>query len=94
MCVRLPDSMYVSLSVCVSDSMTLSVCHWVSLCLCLCLSVSLCLWLCLCVAVCVSVCVSVCLCLCSVKGPELINMFVGQSEENIREGVLFTYLHL
>ena len=23
---------------------------------------------------------------CSVKGPELINMYVGQSEENIREG--------
>lgn len=25
-------------------------------------------------------------CCCSVKGPELINMYVGQSEENIREG--------
>ena len=23
---------------------------------------------------------------CSVKGPELINMYVGQSEENVREG--------
>ena len=23
----------------------------------------------------------------SVKGPELINMFVGQSEQNIREGL-------
>ena len=23
----------------------------------------------------------------SVKGPELINMYVGQSEENIREGM-------
>lgn len=28
----------------------------------------------------------------SVKGPELINMYVGQSEENIREGEnLFKY---
>lgn len=26
-------------------------------------------------------------CCCSVKGPELINMYVGQSEENIREGL-------
>lgn len=25
------------------------------------------------------------ICLCSVKGPELINMYVGQSEENVRE---------
>lgn len=25
-------------------------------------------------------------CVFSVKGPELINMYVGQSEENIREG--------
>ena len=23
---------------------------------------------------------------CSVKGPELINMYLGQSEENVREG--------
>lgn len=29
----------------------------------------------------------VCVCVSSsVKGPELINMYVGQSEENIREG--------
>lgn len=28
---------------------------------------------------------TVCVCS-SVKGPELINMYVGQSEENIREG--------
>lgn len=29
----------------------------------------------------------VCVCVCSsVKGPELINMYVGQSEENVREG--------
>ncbi len=28
---------------------------------------------------------SYCLCF-SVKGPELINMYVGQSEENVREG--------
>lgn len=28
----------------------------------------------------------------SVKGPELLNMYVGQSEENIREGeALFCY---
>lgn len=26
----------------------------------------------------------------SVKGPELINMYVGQSEENIREGSTFS----
>lgn len=25
---------------------------------------------------------------CSVKGPELINKYVGQSEENVREGKL------
>ena len=23
---------------------------------------------------------------CSVKGPELLNMYVGQSEQNVREG--------
>lgn len=28
----------------------------------------------------------VCVCF-SVKGPELLNMYVGQSEENIREGL-------
>jgi len=29
----------------------------------------------------------------SVKGPELLNMYVGQSEENVREGDReFTYL--
>ena len=26
--------------------------------------------------------------MCSVKGPELINKYVGQSEENVREGKL------
>lgn len=35
------------------------------------------------------VCVRACLCS-SVKGPELINMYVGQSEENIREGFTST----
>ncbi len=31
----------------------------------------------------------------SVKGPEVINMYVGQSEENIREGkqLQFTYIN-
>lgn len=28
----------------------------------------------------------------SVKGPELINMYVGQTEENIRESELINYL--
>lgn len=35
----------------------------------------------------VFVCLFVVVCCCSVKGPELINMYVGQSEENIREGL-------
>lgn len=30
------------------------------------------------------------LCFLSVKGPELLNMYVGQSEQNVREGELFT----
>lgn len=32
----------------------------------------------------------------SVKGPELLNMYVGQSEENVRQGEVmqpFSYLH-
>ena len=29
----------------------------------------------------------------SVKGPELLNMYVGQSEENVREGNFFMLLH-
>lgn len=28
----------------------------------------------------------------SIKGPELINMYVGQSEENVRKGIEFIYL--
>lgn len=37
-------------------------------------------------------CVCLCAYLCSsVKGPELINMYVGQSEENIREGFTFYF---
>jgi peroxin-6 len=27
------------------------------------------------------------LCFLSVKGPELLNMYVGQSEQNVREGI-------
>ena len=33
-----------------------------------------------------SLCELICVNFSSVKGPELINMYVGQSEENIREG--------
>ena len=32
--------------------------------------------------------------ICSVKGPELINMYVGQSEANVREGINVALLML
>ena len=50
----------MSVSVCLSDCLT--VCVWLSVSVCLCLSVYICLSDCLCVTVCVCLCLSVCVC--------------------------------